>query len=220
MRASFHVTATACAIAAIVAVAPAGADTIVIQSGALAIPALGTSVPKPVSLSGDRRGFTLDAVGVEGPFGLRLCPDMCGPGRTVSADALFVGLDLRGAVTLDGTTYPVGSLESASALLQFTSSMVLPAAGDAAAVVTAPFLFEGLFTAFGGTPVDLLGRGTVRTTFAPALLFGEFRWMPEHTLYQFEDPLDPIPEPGTLGLLAVAGAFALRRGLRRRRAAG
>ena len=203
--------AAAVIAAALAAAAPLHADTIVVRSGTVEVPRPG---PNPVSVAGDR-GFTLIGRGsTSGRFDLltRCWPIGCTPGETVSLEAIWSDRDVTGAATLDGSTYRLGEFNSV--FLHFTGALVMPAAGAESAVVTAPFLFDGLF--FNPFSTGLAGGGTVRARLAASTLVGDFRWVPEHTLFQFEDSLDPIPEPGTLGLLAVAGAFALRKYRRRR----
>lgn len=199
--------------AALASAAPLRADTIVVRGGTFEVRPPG---PHPVALTGDR-GFTLEALGsTSGRFDLLIgCwPIGCRPGQTVSLEAVWSDRDLTGTATLDGATFRLGEFNSAH--LHFTGSLVMPAAGAESAVATAPFLFDGLF--FNPFPTGLAGGGTVRARLAASTLVGDFRWVPEHTLFEFESALDPIPEPGTLGLLAVATAMLTRRYFQGRRA--
>jgi regulation of enolase protein 1 (concanavalin A-like superfamily) len=142
-----------------------GAQTINITSGYLDMnPDAG-----PLQLGGDR-GFSM-ASGVDvsgGIFNPQLCnmnPVHCVPGGTIDLHAHWLGNDLNGFVTLDGTTFSdVGSLSSVNQMsVDFYGTATLPP-GAPSATVTAPFTLTGYFTknapAGPSTTETLRGTGT------------------------------------------------------------
>jgi hypothetical protein len=185
------------------------ADQIVITAGLLQMD--GGSGFGSVELAGNR-GFTLSSIVniFGGSFSpLEQCP--CAPGSTVSLNATWSGSDLLGAATLDGQSYILGIGDTdASAFVEFTGSVVLPALLGDSASVSAPFLFGGFFDLPEFQQQEALrGRGTA----TPNLRRSESDWTYSSARYEFE----PIPEPGTMFLLGGGLAGLVARRLKRRR---
>ncbi|HET7619051.1 MAG TPA: PEP-CTERM sorting domain-containing protein [Vicinamibacterales bacterium] len=218
MRLQFHLSAGLVLMCAVAWSHPAAADTIVITSGSLEVVKFGprSFEPSPIHLQGG--GFTLDAIGVEGRFGPALdCDFGCVPGQLVDLSASWGGLDLIGTATLNGSTYAIGTANSpANAQVDFASAVTLPPIAGPTATMTAPFQFTGMFSFLTEDELvthALVGSGLVTATFEVVQIpdLEGFRYQPLLTTYEFE----PVPEPGTLLLLATGGALAMRR---RRRA--
>jgi hypothetical protein len=215
MRLRGHFWLPAVLSLAILVPSTAAADTILITSGFLE---MGTG-SSAFDLVGDSRSFRLFGTGYLGGFSPNafvFCPDeVCDPGDSALLQHAAGGLDLPATATLDGVTYAdVGALGRSSAELGFSSTSLLPPL-DGTAVVRSPFTMEGSFSAEDlSSAATLQGSGIVTTTWNT---FGSDVWTLTSARYDFSANAAPVPEPGTLVLLGMAGgAAALRR--RRQRA--
>lgn len=139
------------------------------------------------------RGFTLRGEvsatgGIIAPIQTCQSP-ACVPGTAVSLHALFAGTDLRATITLDETTYTVGSaLSEASAMVEFAGTILAPPfTRRGSERVTAPFTFSGQFYT-GGEPPDaetiMLNGGGIATVWfrQPA---GASYWHVDRVRYEF-----------------------------------
>ncbi|HEX7088263.1 MAG TPA: hypothetical protein VF198_18035 [Vicinamibacterales bacterium] len=139
------------------------------------------------------RGFTLQGEvsatgGIIAPIQDCQSP-ACVPGAAVSLHALFAGTDLRATITLDDTTYTVGSaLSQASAMVEFVGTILAPPfTRRGQERVSAPFTFSGQFFTGGEPPdaetVTLNGGGVATVWFRqPA---GAPYWQVDRVRYEF-----------------------------------
>jgi hypothetical protein len=152
---------------------PAAADTIRITAGSADVTGTGSSASTPIYLEGER-GFTLTSLATGSPNDL-FCADQCVPGLAVSLNMGWGGFDLPATVTLDSVTYEsVGSAGvQTDATARFIASATLPAFSSGTSTVVAPFQFIGTFSG-GLSNVDLVGAGTVTSTFQRVTGVGDF----------------------------------------------
>jgi hypothetical protein len=199
------------------------ADPIFITSGALVasrdtaadVFAIGTGGFQLVG-DGDFSGGRFE------PYTQCFSPPECAPGSPLSLYASWSGTDFIGTVTFDGATYPMGSLSetTASAAVEFLGSVIAPAFdGRTVRVVSAPFTFTGVVTPPAtidqGPSRQLRGAGTATLQLNWIdNLSGQY-WLFERGVYAFE-PVTPVPEPGTMALLALGLSGMLARRVRRR----
>lgn len=204
------------------------ADPIVIAAGSLEIGRTGGQL----TLTGGTRGFTFvgDVSALSGVFmPFVLCPPC--PPNDIDLSATWQGLGFSGGATatLDGRTFErVGGAQSRASdlIVNFGGSAPAPPVEGTRAVVMAPFTFSGSFrydpdpdapeqTRFA--TVMLTGSGTAiinlgRTEGIPT-------WTYSSASYRFQGS-DPVPEPGTMLLVATGaalGASRLKRSLLNRR---
>jgi hypothetical protein len=187
------------------------ADPIVVTSGLVVLPASGI---RSADIQGTQ-GFSF--VGTLSPFsnvGAEQCSIVCAAGSTINLVTISVGLDVRGDVEYQGVSFGVGSLTTGSLGLQFSGSAMLPPLDGSTAVVTAPFLFEGILTPPPGSTLEgasLTGSGLatlfLRTPPEAGVPPG---WQFSRLEYAFEDP-DVIPEPTSLLLVGTGVGLLLRR---------
>lgn len=197
--------------------APLAAADIMITGGSLDMhPSAGT-----VILQGDR-GFSLEG-GVATIGGLfdpaQICNYLigtCSPGDTIRLRGLWSSSDAPGVFTLDGVRYD--SRNMASTRLSFDGSIVLPPFPSdpaAPAVLTAPFVFDGVVSALavggsGSIREHLVGAGvtTLRLIRDPVIAG---RWQFTQVLYEFGSPV-PAPwvsmDVGDVGLAGTAVKLA------------
>ena len=195
------------------AAAPAEADSIRV-TGTMTYDV--ANPPPQIELSSVERGFSLSARPDLSPFAPCAQAD-CTPGARLSISTGWIGSDLPGLASLDGSTFPVGGLtdEHGVAFVFFSS-----------AFWTAP-LFTGATNASVVTPLSLTGHiippstdGQPRLAQLAGNGFATLRltwnapteaWQLTRAEYQLTDQA-PVPEPATV-LLVVTGlaGVALRR---------
>jgi hypothetical protein len=128
------------------------------------------------------------------------------------------GFDLPATVTLDGVTYEgVGSAGvQTDATARFVASATLPAFSGDTSTVVVPFQFSGTFSG-GLSNVDLVGAGTVTSTFRRVTVGNVDVYVQQGAVYTFESP-SAVPEPGTMLLVGSGVLWGLRRRMARRSA--
>lgn len=194
------------AIAVLAFAVPARAETIQITSGSLQW--MGRFGGSPVTLVGE--GFVFQGFAGNGLFAPDLQCEVCFAGATIDLLGRWVGLDLGGTATVNGTTYTgVGGLTATTSLdARWDGSLEIPL-DFTGGVLTAPFQFTATF--FNpGAQVDLFGAGIASLTLVPNLAIpGGFEL--GAATYQFSSDA-PVPEPMSMMLVGTGlGLAALRR---------
>jgi hypothetical protein len=219
MRRVCSCTAAVLLCTAIVFAKAAGAEPIRITAGSAEVTGTGASVSTPIHLVGER-GFTLRSLATGFPSEL-VCFDQCVPGATVPLNMRWGGFDLPAVVTLDGVTYhDVGSISvQADATIAFLASATLPPFSGDTSTVVVPFRFSGTFSypvSGGLSSVDLVGAGTVTSTFRRVTGVGDSDfYVQQLSTYRF-DAASPVPEPGTMLLVGGGLLWGFGRRMRRR----
>lgn len=195
------------------------ADPIQITSGWFEV----TGSRGTVSVVGTR-GFTLSSNvstfdGVFRPWERCHFFAACVPGAMIDLEGYFVGLGLRGPVTLDGRTFPnVGGIISPNqASVRFLGSVLAPPLDRDTATVVAPFRLDGRFSYLSSEEM-LTGNGFA--TLSLRRSFGAAEGLPsawDYSIVRYD--FTPAPEPATI-LLTAAGLLALTRRHFRRKSRG
>jgi hypothetical protein len=201
--------------------ATASAEPIVVKSGFLLM--TGPSEVGEVSISGTR-GFSLRGPVNTSEGGSPAFFDcisfQCAPGMRIDIAGGFSDLAFgTDRLTVEGQDFVVtGGIDGTiGMLLVFAGSAVMPPLGTRPALVRAPFSMEGfLFFSPFGPRYDLTGRGVVEVSLLEGTLpdVGD-GWMIDAIRWEFQDSA-PVPEPGTL-LLVASGAAVLARARHRTR---
>lgn len=142
--------------------AGAGADSIKITQGTLALQSLR---PGTVTLKGSR-GFRFEGYVQSGNEPSNVCGPFnpCAPGTTRPFAATWLGSDIPGTVRLQGDEFAAGT--DASVYIDLTGIFVAPAYVADTASVTVPFTATGVLSPPGSpiVPIPLTGRGHVTFT--------------------------------------------------------
>jgi hypothetical protein len=199
---------------------PVAADPIVITSGSMLV--TGPFESGSVRLIGTR-GFSLRSLvdPAEGEVSaINKCgsenPDACLGGSTISIGTNLVASAFpSGTATLDGVTFPdIGDANSpATVLLRLAGSVTLPAFEQSPVVLTAPFAIGESAFLFPLEQVPIRGAGGIATLSLVPGRNGEGTptpWIVDQILYDFTGTAAPVPEPGTMLLVATGLLGALR----------
>ena len=182
-----------------------------------------TGLSGTIELVGEQ-GFSLssrvDVVGgIFNPWQQCSVPE-CTPGTLVDLKALWSGRDLTGSLSFQGETYPLNStMGGAGASVEFAGSFIAPALAPSA-VVTAPFLLIPPSPTRNGSgftlplPIGgvhtLFGGGTTTVNLSPYGPLYPNAWHIDSVRYDFS-ATEPVPEPGTILLVGLGMAGAVRR---------
>ena len=163
-------------------------------------------------------GFQLDAAMLNGFFPggcLGTIDPVCPPGTQMGLNLFSSASDVVGTLVTDGMTFGLGQQTSpAFVIIQTNGSVLLPPI-DTTATLSAPFTFSiSAFTDRGQPLADFSGDG-IASVNVRSINFLDGRW--EFVSATF--PINPVPEPSTLFLMA-AGAIAMGRRVARRRYRG
>jgi hypothetical protein len=211
MKCNVALWSPCCLIVALGLPSPADADTVQLTGGSLQMV---LSVGH-VDVVGER-GFALTSnVNASGGFyapRMECGAKICLPGSAVSLRATWGGSDLPGSLSFEGQVYDdLGNLNSfTSAVIDFTGSFIVPPLAPSA-TLTAPFIFDGLFSIPNAANTDrithtLTGSGMATVTLSAPN--GE--WTADAVRYDLSAG-QPIPEPGTWLMVGFGMAALLRR---------
>jgi hypothetical protein len=204
----------------------ASAETIVINSGFLEM--TGPSEIGSVAIAGTR-GFSLTGLvntSEGGTLAFSECTSFeCQPGHLVDLRASFGDLAFGGnRLTFDGQEFTLSGEISGNIGLPmfFSGSTTLPPLGTLPPMVRAPFTLEGTLAFLPFGPIhELTGRGVVEVSliegFEPDT--ATRGWTIDAIRWEFQDT-EPVPEPGTMLLVASGTAVLARIRTRRRRRVG
>ena len=141
----------------------------------------------------------------------------CLPGSTLQLGGIASGSDVLGTVTIGTESFRAsGGVATGSLYLVFDGSAVLPPVGGPVGLVSAPFSLTGqwAFPFVSGQEFrpgfSFSGTGTVSAFLAPSLIQSPPGWQLTRLEYVFGSEQEPIPEPGTV-LLMATGLVALAR---------
>jgi hypothetical protein len=127
------------------------------------------------------------------------------PGEEIPLSAFFASPTFIG--TLAGEEVRGGPITGLASEFRFGGSVLTPALVGTAATLTGPFTFSGRIFDIG---LDLAGSGLAALHLARAPDQPFWAGFSSPSVYQF-DSVEPIPEPGTLLLVASGVVLSVRR---------